>query len=108
MTVWDFSDRYHHLNRGYPGAARVMQGSISKCGSCSVFIGRCTLLIAKVVHTGIFISQRISSHHAGPKIGVGRFQLGFFRVLYLQKAVLSDILTQGMGPIRHGKGFEAA
>ena len=25
------------------------------------------------------------AHHAGPKMGVGRFQLGFFKVLYLQQ-----------------------
>ena len=26
-----------------------------------------------------------ATHHAGPKMGVGRFQLGFLSVLYLQR-----------------------
>ena len=33
-------------------------------------------------------ARGLSSHHAGPKTGVGRFQLGFFRVLYLQEMVV--------------------
>ncbi len=35
------------------------------------------------------------AHHAGPKMGVGRFQLGFFKVLYLQRESGSELSLNG-------------
>ena len=106
MRACKFSNQYYFPRRRYLSAAHVMQRRNSKHGSCSVSVG--VLHPSYPAHRHITGPRGLSAYHAGPKTGVGRFQLGFFRVLYLQiSLLLSDILTHVMGPIRHGKGSEA-